>query len=529
MRPSVDNVEPELQELLRRGAQAHAQGHAVEALSAFRAGMQRYPHEWRFPSNAATVLHGERRFGEALKLLNAALRLAPEEPAMLNKLAGWLLELGQPEASIRLLEQAVQRSVGDALSLLHLGSAYLQTKQDERAAATAERACALHPELADAHLLTAFVEQSRGQRDASDAAFQRAIELDPFCGQAYFHLARGGSYRNAEALEALLRRPDLPPESRFRIRFALGCIYDRAGAHEAAWAHFDGANRGAGRCWDPDRARRVAGEIAGVCHRRMFEEQSAAAPRPGLAPIFVVGMPRTGSSLLEQILAGHPGVHAVGEHGDGIPRIAKQLPNVRDGVRAFPAGIADLTADDRAALARRYAASLPGDPASGLRPVDKLLANFQALGLIAQLFPDARVLDCRRDPRDCGLSAYFLEFQRNELSWSYDLESIARYYEDYDALMTHWSEHLPLPIHEVHYEDLVRHPEETARRALAFCGLDWEPSCLEFPAMQRAVYTASAMQVREQLHTRAVARWKPYERFLGPLGRLSGRDIVAER
>jgi hypothetical protein len=142
------------------------------------------------------------------------------------------------------------------------------------------------------------------------------------------------------------------------------------------------------------------------------------------------------------------------------------------------------------------------------------------LGLVALLFPDARVLNCRRDPRDSGLSTYFLEFQRNDLAWSYDLGHIAQYYRDYERLMAHWAEHLPLPVLDVSYEALVAEPEGQARRVLDFLGLPWNERCLHHERAQRPVFTASHLQVREKLHGRAVGRWVPYARFLGPLAEL---------
>jgi hypothetical protein len=219
----------------------------------------------------------------------------------------------------------------------------------------------------------------------------------------------------------------------------------------------------------------------------------------------------------------HPAPHAVGEHAGGTPRSARELAQGRAPgapVRPFPRGLADLSPADRAALAERYAASVAPKP-PGTRTLDKLLSNHQALGLIALLFPDAKVLHCRRDPRDSGLSAFFLEFQRNELPWTYHLDHVARYYREHRRLDRHWQAHLPLDVLEVPYEELVAAPEAWTRRALAFLDLKWDAACLGYAATERPVFTASALQVREKAHTRAVERWRPYAAHLGPLAEVA--------
>ena len=508
-------------ELLRLGAEHLAQGRDKDALTVFRDGMASFPEEWRFAANAATVLYRLRQRSSALKVLNSAMKLAPGETFLHRKMASWLLELGKTEAALAVLERSLEAS-DDRETLLHLGSAYLECKQDGRAAKLAERAVQRYPDEADAHLLQAFVLAAQGEREASARCLERTLQHDPRAGQAYYHLARRGKYTDVAHLEGLLEDPEVTADSRHRLHFALGCIHDRAGRHGAAWAHFDEGNRlvRAGLPpWDADLNRRSMRLIAEVFTRAALEPR-IDPQHAGAAPIFIIGMPRTGSSLLEQILDSHPRTHGVGEHSGGIARIAKQLTQVRPGVRLFPHGVLDLRTRDIEPLRRSYLDHLPGREGplpEGLRPVDKLLANYQTLGLIARLFPDARILNCQRDIRDCGLSAYFIEFHRNELPWSYGLDSIARYYEDYVELMDHWRRHLPLPILDVPYEDLVREPEAWTRRVLEFCDLEWDEACLRYDQSQRPVFTASALQVREKPHTKAVARWKPYEDHLGPL------------
>ena len=504
--------------LLARGAALFEAGDGPRALEVFQQGMSGFPSEWRFPCNAAAVLHGERNFAEALRLLNRAIRLEPTSPYLHHLMGSWLLELGNVEVGIRILERAVALDADNLENLLHLGTAYLGTKQAARAEEIADHAVAKHPDHAGPYLLRGFVLAAQGKSEESELSMRRSIELDPCNGQAYHHLARRGRILDAEPIERLLDDPTLPVDSARRLHFALGDIYDRTGRFELAFQHFERANLMVERRWRPEGNRQMTRDIAAICTGE-YIERLTVPERAGHAPIFIVGMPRTGSSLLEQILAEHPDVHAVGEHMLGTPRLVRQFAGLRPGVRGFPAGLCDLTAEDIGVLAQRYLDSLPAPPRPGLRVVDKMLANFQMLGMLAPMFPDAKVVNCRRDPRDCALSAYFLEFQGNEIPWSYDLEHFAGFHEDYVLLMKHWREHLPLSILDVRYEELVAEPEEWTRRVLEFCELDWDERCLAHEENDRQVFTASALQVREKIHTRAVARWKPYEAFLGGLQR----------
>src|SRR6185436_425111 len=344
------------------------------------------------------------------------------------------------------------------------------------------------------------------------------LALDPACPQAAHHLARRGESLDPAPLRARLEDARVPAARRSKLAFALGCLHDRRGEHAEAFACFARGNALAGRAWDPAKHSALVDAIIDICRGDLFARQDSG--RAGSAPIFVVGLPRTGSTLIEQILAGHPEVHAVGEHAQGMPRLTRELHALRPGVRAFPAGLADLAPADLALLAERYRTSLPPAPRAGMRSLDKLLANAQMLGLIALVFPDARVLCCRRDPRDSGLSTFFTEFQRNDVAWSYDLEHIARTYRDHERLMAHWAAHLPIPVLDLPYEELVADPEAWTRRVLDFVGLPFDARCLRPEDAQRPVFTASALQVRERLHARAVGRWKPYAAWLGPLADL---------
>jgi hypothetical protein len=239
-------------------------------------------------------------------------------------------------------------------------------------------------------------------------------------------------------------------------------------------------------------------------------------PRSGLRderPVLIVGMPRSGTSLTEQILASHPAVLAGGERSElGLLALA----TAGDGLE-YPESVARLSREQLEAMGRHYLDAV-GRPGSAARRItDKMWQNFEYLGLAQLMLPGARVIHCVRDPLDCGLSCFFQHFFGSGVAFSYDLGHIGAYMVEYRRIMDHWRSVLSLPMFELRYESLVSEPEATIRRLLAFLDLPWDPACLDFHQSARQVRTASFEQVRRPLYRSSVGRHRPYERWLGPL------------
>jgi hypothetical protein len=252
---------------------------------------------------------------------------------------------------------------------------------------------------------------------------------------------------------------------------------------------------------------------------------SARLPRTDNAdesPVFIVGTPRSGTSLTEQILAWHGGVAAAGELDD-IPRALRELAGGPLGTDDFVAPLGSLDRDTLEAIAGRYLEALPGRAPGIVRITDKMPYNFLHLGFIAQLFPRARIVHCRREPLDSCLSCFFQRFSRGNLQ-TYRLEHLGAYWRQYARLMAHWHAVLDLPILDLDYEALVADIEGQSRLLVAFLGLEWDPRCLRFHESRRIVNTASFDQVREPVYSRSVGRWRHYAAHLGPLRAALGRD-----
>jgi len=313
-------------------------------------------------------------------------------------------------------------------------------------------------------------------------------------------------------LEKLVEQPGNSMAEIRGLHFKLARLCDKAGQYEHAFEHAVIANRLKNAWYDHDSHKTDSERLMTVYAKNAV----GALPRSRInseLPIFIVGMPRSGTSLLEQILSCHSQVHARGEMTE-IGAMAEKIPYYPDGVRNLRQEKLDKLAETHLQRLREIA------PAAS-RFTDKLPGNYANLGLISQIFPGARVINCRRDPRDICLSQFMIEFNTG-MTYSYDLESLTQAYQDYLGLMHHWKSVLPLPILDVRYEEVVADPHTTVSRVLEFCGLEWEDACLDFHRSKRRVATASYDQVRKPLYNSSVARWKHYQQQLEPVSRILG-------
>ncbi len=316
-------------------------------------------------------------------------------------------------------------------------------------------------------------------------------------------------------LEKALARVGSAKDAVAQIHFALGSVLDRLDRYDEAFAHYAEANRQATRqLYDSTSHANWITEIIETHSRALLGRYPSARNRDE-RPIFIVGMPRSGTSLVEQILASHPGVAAGGELMllNGLVQQAQMLDPEE---APFPRFMERLPAERLDQMATAFLAHLDEIGGDCSRVTDKMPHNFYFLGLIEKAFPGARIIHCRRDPRDTCLSIFFQNFNEGH-PYAHDLFTIGTHYHQYRRLMDHWRNVLSLPMLEISYEALVREPEATIRGLLEFCGLPWHDACLAFHESRRRVNTASYDQVRRPLYTRSVDRWRHYEAHLAPL------------
>ncbi len=380
------------------------------------------------------------------------------------------------------------------------------------------RALGLNPRNPVYHHNLATLLGDQGDIAAAEEHYREAIRLKPDYDEAFYNLSTIIKPKPGDPIlgqiAARLKTVGLSRESRVFLHFASGKLWDDLGEPKRAFHHFAAGNKAKGKIFKREAASRGMEAMKQTFTRELFARRSNV----GLADerfVFIVGMPRSGTSLIEQILASHSQVRGGGELPD-IPAISRRLRHYHPAERDYPENLADMPGEVVDGLARAYAARMDGIAGPAARLVDKLPLNFWHLGLIALLLPRARIIHARRDPRDSCLSCFFQNFQTAQ-AYAFDLADLGFFHGIYRQLMAHWAEVLPLPLLEVSYETLVGEPEATSREIVAFCGLEWEARCLDFHKTRREVTTASRWQVRQPLYKSSIGRWKPYEPFIGPL------------
>lgn len=459
----------------------------------------------------------QRAFEDAIRILERALELEPRHAGTLNELAELFALQRQPERAHAYLDRLLELMPGS--SQLHLNAAKnaLAMNQAELATQLGLKAVSLAPENVDARLTLADALEASGQFEEAKSHYLAVLARDP--GNV-IALAQLLCLRNAEVPESLereaqerLRDNALGDAHRTRLHSGLAHYYDGRRQYDQAFAHIRAANaaRHGRHPFDSDRFSGVVDELSRV----FSKHRMASLPAPDVRntrALFIVGMPRSGTTLVEQILASHSQVAAGGELAT-ITQIATEIARMPDG---YPRGIFALDARALGRHAGRYLDKLAGISGQALRVTDKMPFNFLHLGLVAALCPDARIIHCRRDPRDTCTSCHFTTFNQH-LQFASDLRALGRYYLDYRRLMDHWQSVLTIPMLEVDYEALVTDTDPAIRRLVEFCGLGWEPGCAQFHATERGVHTPSRWQVRQPVYRHAVGRWRNYEQHLAPL------------
>jgi tetratricopeptide (TPR) repeat protein len=476
--------------------------------------------------NRANALVGRRRFAEAEASLRRALELMPQRPETYCALGAVLSELDRFDEALECHRRAIELRPDDALLHHTFGGTLFRAQELEASEASYHHALSLDPDLARSWYGLGNTLQARGRLEEAVSCFRRAHKMDPDLAEACEFLAFNRQCAENEAeldhLGALLRSPDRPALDRISAGFALGAFLDNIDCYDAAFPYFAEANAlhrqflaDTGERFDADIFRREVDRLIERCTPALFAAATGFGNTSEL-PVFIIGMPRSGTSLLEQIAASHSRVFGAGERKD-IFRISEAvLAHNRDKpIEEWDMRFARQLADE-------HVARLRARGGGAARVIDKMPDNILDLGIIAVLFPAARVIFCRRDARDTCLSCFFLRFGEGH-AFACDLADCGRQFLEIERLAAHWRRTLPLSMLTVEYEALVKDPEGESRRLIEFLGLDWEPACLEFHRTERPVFSAANWQVRQPIYTRAVGRWRHYEQHLAPLLAVLGK------
>ncbi len=540
-------------------------GKHEQALELYRKAAAANPHYLEPLNNLGALLLEEDRVDEAEAVLQQALRLNPNYPESICNMGGVHLAREANEQALEHYRRAlamrpvyVEAQMGLAKTLqalenlteaelaavralqfdesnpkVHalLAGIHTEMSKPEQAEAEFERALQLKPDSNEALLGLGHLFTENGQLERARELFRRALSLKPDDTAARIHLVQNDKVKKGDENFTALQEEEkrlagLSDNRRLSLHFALGKCYDDTGEYDRAFEHYLAGCKlkRAKFDYDPDAAATQFAALREIFNKDYIDRLRGSGD-PSAKPIFVLGMPRSGTTLTEQIIASHPDVHGAGELPD-LLRIAHR--KTHPDVNTFPANLGHLDAATLTAWAQEYLAGLTQRAPQAKHITDKMPANFFAVLLIHLMLPNAKIIHVNRNPVDTCVSCFTRLFHRKQ-EHTYDLAELGRYYADYARLMAHWRSVLPPDAFlDIVYEDIVADQEKASRRLLEWCGLEWNDACLDFHKTERQVRTASVTQVRQPIYTSSVERWRKYEKHLGPLLDALG-DLVPQR
>lgn len=469
------------------------------------------------------VVQGDPKKGE--KMARLAVRYAKNDPESLHSLGLALKHQDRLEEAKINFQKCLQYKPDYAGAHLNLANVYKEMGELEQATAHYRTALELSPDYAESYNNLGNIHLIQGEKKNAEEMFRKAVELKPDFSHAYRHLASTIRFKPGDPIINQMAefhaRDNLSDEDRISIGFALAKAYDDIKQYDKVFPLLNEANALRRKDY-PDYSTQGARESIEQVIANYSAEFLATAPTSGIAsktPIFVTGMPRSGTTLVEQILASHPDVFG-GDELDYMRTIAlDETFSIKQ--KSFIDAAHDYTADDLAMLGNLYLKRLKKLAPKARFITDKMPSNTLYGGLIHMLLPGARIINCRRDPLSVCFSIYKMYFSGPQ-PFAYNLEELAYSYLFNQRLMDHWKKALPDQVYDLHYETLVENQEEETRKLLDFCQIEWNDACLEFYKSDRSVKTASLMQVRTPIYKSAMKAWEPYRKELEPIARILG-------
>jgi tetratricopeptide (TPR) repeat protein len=539
-----------------------------DAFHALEQAARLLPQDAEVHNNLGDLLAKQERLEEAAACFHRALQLKPRYADACFNFGQVMFRLCKYAEADAYLRKAIELRPGDADAYNNLANNLVMQERYAEADTVIRRALVLKPDSPKAHCVSGMVLRAQRRYAEAEMSYRKALEFDPDyaeanCGLGGELMERGDfveaemHYRRAltadpdyirplyalvsakkvkqgdvdfEALKNIEERvkhhkKSLSLTDSMYMHFGLGKCFDDAGEYDAAFPHFLTAcqQKRATFAYDAESDTQVLDEVMRILDRTRIDSLRGSGD-PSDAPIFVVGMPRSGTTLTEQIIASHPSVYGAGELTDLLAITHRSIAGI-----AYPGSLRLLDQKMLAAWGREYISAIRRLAPSVRHITDKLPQNFLSVGLIHLMLPNAKIVHIKRDPVDTCISCFTNLFANNNIKYSYDLVELGKFYVNYVRMMEYWRSVLPNDaVLDVQYEDLVSEPEAQVRRLIAYCGLEWDDACLDFHKTDRSVRTASVAQVRRPIYRSSMERWRRYERHLGPLLDVLG-DIVPNR
>jgi tetratricopeptide (TPR) repeat protein len=531
----------------------HALGRWPEAARCYRAASGMVPGEPRYLAGLASALRAGGEDEQALAAWLQVQQLVPHDLEALGNIGAICHEHGRLAAAAQAYARAVAAAPGEVGPLMYLGLVQLDIGDTDKARECFSACIAIEPENAQARYNYALALERSGKLEEALEAYRQVPpgthQLDLLGAQAgvleklgefeaahaslepviesgtaglraldtYARLCRhfGECDQATRRIEDFLQSGAADETEQRHLHFRAGELYDRQQRYDEAFRHFETANRLRRYRYNAAEDERYVDRLIEVFSPEHYARLPSALPAADITPIFIVGMPRSGTTLVERILASHPEVYA-GDELTFISRIVNSTRTCNGQLRGFPDYVGHLIQADCEDMARTYLDELRALAPGARFVTDKMPHNFPYLGLMHRLFPDAPIIHCLRDPADVCLSCYFQDFASYH-NYAYDLAHLGQHYRQYQRTMFHFRDTLEMPMFEMQYESLVEDPETRSRQLVEYCGLPWDERCLRYYESARNSKTASYDQVRQPIYRRSVRRWRNYEQYLQPL------------
>ncbi len=506
---------------LAHAAEHHKAGRLDEAVKLYKEVLHDNPNNVDALRMLGVIAYASFDIDEAERLFRRAVRIAPDFVSAIIDLGNTLKEQNRFEEAIDCFKRAIKLEPTSVKAHYLLASTLSPAALTYEAIEVYERLLKLRPRHAGALLGLGHMLKTVGRQEEAIKAYRDCIELKPDKGETYWSLANLKTYQltdeDIQDMESWADKEEIGDESQVNFLFALAKAHEDRGEFDCAWDYYEKGNakRRMLEHYDPVQNEVLNDGIIEVFSKE-FVENNAGLGDPDKSPIFIVGLPRSGSTLIEQILASHSMVEGTSEL-PYVQQVARTLDRNRaDGIN-YPQALLELEGKHLTALGKDYLDRAKMHRVEGApRFIDKMPNNFPSLGFIHLILPNARIIDARRYPLDSCLSCYRQLFGRGQ-PFTYDLTDIGEYFLQYQRLMDHWHEVMPGRVLTVQYEDTVTGFEDQVRRLLDFCELPWENACLRFHDTDRPVRTASSEQVRQPIYTKSVHFWRNHEKHLDEL------------
>ncbi len=506
--------------VLQQALGDHQQGRIAEAVENYLQVIRAAPDHIDALLNLGIAYEQLREFDNAAVNYRKVIALRADFPEAHYNLGNALLAAGKLTEAIPCYEAAISLKPGFMGAHFNLANVYKDLDLTTEAAAGFRKTIDIEPSFIDAYMNLGVVLSEDGQLDAAREAFQDAISLQPELGVSHRQLASITKHReyndDIKAMENLYAKPGMRDEDRYQVAYGLAKANEDLGEYAKAFEYLAEGSRlkRDSFYYSSEEQKAYFDRFRDTFPRSLFDRFNGTGD-PDTTPVFVLGMPRSGTTLVEQILASHPDVFGAGELS-----VLSQVVRVTFGTVAQDEYSDNIHSSDPqrfAKMGRTYIDALRCHSKDARFITDKMPQNFLHIGLIKLALPNAKIIHCKRMPEDNCLSIFKTYFPGSLHEYSYDLEELGQYYRLYEELMTHWHDVLPGAIHDIQYEDLINDQEGQSRALIAHSGLDWDDACLEFHKTRRPVKTASVTQVRSPIYKSSVELWRRYEKELAPL------------